>query len=218
MAMVLREILATFANSKIVSRVLYKIGMQFYIFHADTYSTYQLSSLLTLYLCRYLSFRIIFTVYHFITFLNPWKIVWIHRPRSIYSLFIIFVVLPGSMATHWYCGHCTFGPMMIDIHEFCVNCLRQRDSYARYEDLGPSCTASLHQPEPRASATHCGIRGPIAYQQPISEPGAGGLPVQETALAPTRWYCCQGKKVKKLYHGCFFRANGRHRWRWSRVH
>lgn len=182
------------------------------IFHADIFSTYQLSSLLTLYLCRYISFPIFSIVYHFITSLHHWKTVRIHKPRS-----IIFTVFSGSMATNWFCGHCSFGPMMIETTESCVMCYRQRDSYAMYENLEPPFTASLNQPEPRFSAAHCGNRGPITYQQPKPELGARGLAVQEKALTPTRWYCCHGKNFKNVYHCCFFRANCRRRWRWSRV-
>ncbi len=121
------------------------------------------------------------------------------------------------MATNWFCGHCSFGPMMIETTEFCVMCHRQRDSYATYENLRPPFTASLNQPEPGFGAAHCGNPGLIAYQQPKTEKGARGQAVQERALTPTRWYCCQGKNVKNIYHCCFFRANCRHRWRWSRV-
>lgn len=175
------------------------MGMQFNHLSRDIFSNYQLSSLLTLYFCRYLSFPIFSTVYHFITSLNHWKTVRIHRPRSVYSLSIIFIVLPGNMATHWFCGHCYFGPMMIEIAEHCMICYRQRDSYATYENIGPSFTASLNQPEPRSSVTQCDNRGLIAYQQTGSEPGAGGLPVQEKALVPMRCYCCHGKKVNVIY-------------------
>lgn len=121
------------------------------------------------------------------------------------------------MATNWFCGHCSFGPMMIETTEFCVMCHRQRDSYATYENLRPPFTTSLNQPEPGFGAAHCGNPGLIAYQQPKPEKGARGQAVQERALTPTRWYCCQGKNVKNIYHCCFFRANCRHRWRWSRV-
>lgn len=202
---------------KLSSEIYIRWACSLSIFHADIVSALQLSSLLTLYLCRYLSFHIFSIVYHLITSLHHWEIVRIHRPRSINSLRIIFVVFSGSMATNWFCGHCSFGPMMIETTEFCVNCHRQRDSYATYENLRPPFTASLNQPEPGFSAAHCGNQGLIAYQQPKPEIGARGLAVQEKALTPTRWYCCQGKKVKNIYHFSFFRANCRHRWRWSRV-
>lgn len=122
------------------------------------------------------------------------------------------------MATYWFCGHCSFGPMMIETTEFCVVCHRHRDSYATYEDLRPPLTASLNQPEPRYGAAHCGNRILIAYQQSKPELGARGLAVQEKALTPTRCYCCHGKKAKNIYiNVIFFRANSLHRWRWSRV-
>lgn len=158
-------------------------------------------------LCRYLSSPIFSTVYHFITSLHHWKTVRIHKPRFIYNLSFIFAVFSGNMATNWFCGHCGFGPMMIETTEFCVVCHRQRDSYATYEDLEPPFTASLNQLEPRYSAAHCGNRVLIAYQQSKPELGARGLAVQEKALTPTRWYCRHGKKVKNIYHCHFFRAN-----------
>lgn len=197
--MVLTEILATFANPKIVSWDLYKMGTQ--CTHISRRYLLYTSTLKPVY-----SIFVLIPFYLFSTFLNPWKTGWVHRPRSIYSLSIIFVVLPESMAANWFCGHCSYGPMMVETHEYCVICHRQRDSYATYENLGPSFTASLNQPELRSSATHCGNRGPITYQQPTLEPEAEGLPAQETALALTRWYCCQGKKVKNIYYSYFFQG------------
>lgn len=199
--MVLKTMPTTFANLKIVSWKLYKINMQF-TQHSRRYLLY-LSTFEPAYsvLCRYLSSPIFSTVYHFITSLHHLKTVRIHRPRSIYSLSFIFAVFSGSMATTWFCGHCSFGPMMIETTDFCVVCYRQRDSYATYEDLGPPFTASLDQLEPPYSADHCGNRLLIAYQQSKTELGSRGLAVQEKALTPTRWYC--HGKVKKLYHCCF---------------
>lgn len=141
---------------------------------------------------------------------------WIHGPRSIYTLSFIFALFSASMATNWFCGHCGFGPMTIGTTEFCVVCHRQRDSYATYEDLGPPFTASSNQPEAQFSAAHCGKgiscvnRVLIAYQQPNPELGARRLAVQEKTLTPTRWYCCHGKKAINIYHCCFFRVGCRH--------
>lgn len=137
---------------------------------------------------------------------------WIPRRRFIYRL---SVVLPGSMATHWFCGHCNYGPMMIETIEHCVICHRQRDSYARYEDLGASFTASLNQPDPLSSATHRSHRGLISYQ-PTSELGVEELPVQGTTSVPTKWSCRQGKWSSTcIYMSCFYRTNGRQRQRYS---
>lgn len=155
-------------------------------------------------LCRYLSSPKFSTVFHFITSLRHWKTVRILRPRSIYSLSFIFAVFSQSMATNWFCGHCGFGPMMIETTEFCVVCHRHRDSYATYEDLGPLLTASLNQPEPRYGAAHCGNLILIAYQQSSPELGARGLAVQKKASTPTRCYCCHGKKAKNIYINAVF--------------
>ena len=36
----------------------------------------------------------------------------------------------GGRVTAWYCGHCSWIPMSIDIDAFCVNCGRRRDVYS----------------------------------------------------------------------------------------
>lgn len=214
--MVLKKMPTTHANLKIVSWKLYKINMHFtqlsrrYLLYLSTFKpAYSV-------LCRDLSSHIFSTVYYLITSLHHWITVPIHRPRSIYSLSFIFAVFSGSMATNWFCGHCSFGSMIIETTEFCVVCYRQRDSYATYEDRGPPFTASLDQLEPPYSAAHRGNRLLIAYQESKTELGSRELAVLEKALTPRRW-CCPGRKVKKYVIAVFFRANCWHRWRWSRA-
>lgn len=123
----------------------------------------------------------IFYIYYFITSLHNWETVQIHRPWSIYNLSFIFPVFSGSMTTIWFCGHCSFGPMMIETTEFCMVCHRQRDFYATYGCPEPPFTASSNQHEPQSSAAHCGNRVLIVSR---TQTGARG---QETS--------CPGKDV-----------------------
>lgn len=71
--------------------------------------------------------------------------------------------------THWYCGHCSHGPMKIAIDAHCVNCYRQKDSYATYEALTTSSTS--------AGAT--ALLPPTAYP---NAPDSENLPLDSSKL------------------------------------
>lgn len=62
--------------------------------------------------------------------------------NSFHLYFVQFSIATAKMPypQHWYCGHCDFGPMTIALNDYCVNCQRQRDTYANYET---SNTASI---------------------------------------------------------------------------
>lgn len=123
--------------------------------------------------------------------------------------------------TNWYCGHCSYGPMAIAHHEYCVICYRQRDSLARYEALKVSTTnasTTVMLPpttHPKASTLEC---LPLDTSEPdsaVNDQGetptdsttrqghqrtgyyshANGLSRGQTVYcqqpAATKWYCCQ---------------------------
>lgn len=98
------------------------------------------------------------------------------------------------MATRWYCGHCSHGPMMIATTEHCVNCLRRRDLYSTYERIEQSSIASTapsNQLDPVSGRTEYSGRG-IAECHHESEPLAE-MPAEYFVSAASWWYCCRCK-------------------------
>lgn len=99
------------------------------------------------------------------------------------------------MSTHWYCGHCLFGPMMIATTEHCVMCFHQRDKYSTYERIEQSSIAStaphnqLYLVSGRSERSERGIIACQHKSRPLAEMPAGFF-----TSAPSRWFCCGCKK------------------------
>lgn len=95
---------------------------------------YKLSCFRVLYLQLYLSYLSSNLELGVCTFLQI--------PSHLYFLSIFTATAKMSPPQSWYCGNCKFGPMSVSIDDYCVDCHRQRDAYATYEDLGTPHTYS----------------------------------------------------------------------------
>lgn len=59
-----------------------------------------------------------------------------------------------SLRTTWYCGHCSYGPMLLANYEHSCLCFRQRDAIATPE----TCKMSTHHSEAWAPTADVGDR------------------------------------------------------------
>ena len=105
---------------------------------------------------------------------------------------IISIIFPNTMATHWYCGHCHHGPMMMTTNEHCVLCFRRRDTYAIYEQSSIASTAPPNQSDTSPVRIKCCDGGLIAFQHESEL--LAEMRAKVSVSAQPWWYCCQCKE------------------------
>ena len=121
-----------------------------------------------------------------------------------------FYIMPVPPVVRvWYCGHCGYGPNNPENDLFCCYCQVRRDTYARFEFISASSSATVRGSSSQSTNRQTSTQnGTMSYGSSQTDYGASQsiLRYGPTTYGPySSWFCCQcldGPKSAQLQPRC----------------